>query len=202
MATTAFVAFGALLVSCKATGSLQWSLVALVVASVASMVASQWLRAPANIAYQSSVKYETSGWTDAAGHFDYTDPANVWGIGLFAPDYSRLQQNCDVVDNRQARNLSFTELRDGEYANTRFIYVREAPIGFVRYLSDGMEVSQSACHDGLVLGPLQVGHRVQASERTLHGLLEVRVLDLVAALVIVLVPIRLSRRPRIPVPGN
>jgi hypothetical protein len=202
MMATAFVAFGALLVGWKATGSLQWSLAALVVASVAWMVASQWLQAPGNIAYQSSVKYETSGWTDADGHFDYTDPANVWGMGLFAADYSRLQQNCDVVDNHQARNLSFTELRSGVHADTRFIYVREAPIGFVRYLSGGIEVPQSACHDGLVLGPLQVGDRVQTSERTLHALFEVRVLDLVAALVIILVPVRMSRRTPAPLPGH
>jgi hypothetical protein len=202
MLATGFVALGALLVGWKAAGSPRWSLTALAAASVVWMVAIQCLQAPGNIAYQSSIRYETSGWTDSESHFEYTDPANVWGMGPFAADYSRLQQDCDAVDSHQARKLSFTELRSGVTTDARFIYVREAPIGFVRYTSAGMDVPPSACRDGLVLGPLRMGDRVQTSEGTLRRLLEVRALDLVLALVIILVPVTMTRRRRASLPGS
>jgi len=200
MMPTAFAAFGALLGGWGAaeravpSGSPSLSLSALVLISTGWMTVGQFFQAPGHIVYQASVSFDLGGYRDASGHTSYFDSGNVFGVGLFAPDYSRLPQNCAPVDSHDVQEASFKQLRSGVSAARPYIYVRNGPIGFVRYRADGADAALSACGKGLVLGPLKANDRVMVSEDALHYLLIARVVALAAGLALILVPLPIGKR--------
>lgn len=190
MLPTALIAFGALLVGWNpADGRVYRSLASLALLSVGWMAAVQIVQAPGNIISKSSRSYDTSGYSDDGGHVQYLSENNLWGIGPFLPNYSNLRQNCGVVESKDFKSATFDDLRRGVRADHRFIYVHSGPIGFVKYYGSDGDIQESACRDGLVLGPLEPDENVWVSEGGLHALLIARALALIVGLLVILAPI-------------
>jgi len=89
---------------------------------------------------------------------------------------------CDGVPG--AKVVTFDELRAGLKAADPFLIVRHAPVGLVDYRVNGTTLQSSRCKADLVLGPLPPGARVTVSDTKVGGLLWLRVLGFVAALLI------------------
>lgn len=177
MFPTAFVALAALAAGWR-TLSVPGRriLFVLTVLSPFSLLLPHVIALPKNLLSLSNARY------DITGYAAYLRADNIWGVGLFAPNYRALQQRCDVVSAGQARSASFGELRTGFRDDAGFVSVKGAPIGFVDYSVNGVAIHPVACGDMLLFGPLAPGSVVSASDSKLRNLLYVRVLALILGL--------------------
>jgi hypothetical protein len=179
MLPMAFMAFAVLLEGWRTVDrSMQWGLVLLAFLSAIWMVLNN---VPCFIRYLWVPKF------DEAGYARYLRSEDLWGVGLFAPDYSRLPQNCGPVERNETETVTFDALRTGVTATRPFVLVRNGPVGFVKYYADKAEISGNACYDTLLLGPIKPNQRVWVAEDRLRDLLMARTVALIAGLVIIFV---------------
>lgn len=129
-----------------------------------------------------------------SGYGQYLTPTNLWGVALFAPNYSLLPQMCP--EPTVIRIAQFGQLETGLDAKDPFFAIRNGPIGFVTYLADNQEIPMSACRDFLILGPVKLPSRVSVGDQTLTRLLTIRIAVLAIGLVVFLVPVPGSPAPR------
>jgi hypothetical protein len=174
MLPTAFVAFGALVAGWRAPDApAAWTLAPLALLSVIGM----FLFIPGHMAPLPAARYD-----DTSIYAEYLSSNNVWGVRLFAPNYSQIPKNCEATANEKIRNTSFSELRTGVNVDRPFISVQNGPIGLVEYNINGDVLRPSACQDKLVLGPLKPNGRIWVTENRLNNLLHFRILGFVVGL--------------------
>jgi hypothetical protein len=179
MLPTAFIAFAALFAGWRVLDiPAEWTLAPLAVISVIGMLLAH--SGVPGIAFLSAASNDSSSYTE------YLRANNVWGVGPFAPNYSKIARNCEVVQGDESQNISFSELRAGITADRSFIAVRNGPIGFVEYVANGDVLPPSGCYDQLILGPLKLDSRVWVVEDRVNQLLQFRAIGLVAGLVVIL----------------
>jgi hypothetical protein len=197
MFPTAFVAFGVLLVMER--GGSRWVRRGLGLLSTASVafLAIKLTTSVASVAYYDAAKFSQDTFADASGVRRYFAPENVWGVGLFEPNYSDFEERCSIVNSGGSQVVPYTLLRKGVIAEYSYVVAKHAPIEFVQYYAAGGIVGRAYCNDSLILGPLPQGRTVSASENWLNLLqtLRILVLSLVATLCI-LIACRAYRRLR------
>jgi hypothetical protein len=179
MIAAAFVGFAALIAAWPDSGPRQTSGLSLLAsAAVIFMVTRSLLLVPSYL----PVLAEAEDDRNAIHTFDTNKDDAIWGIREYLPNYARLPQNCPP--STEIVRAGFAELRTGLRAERTYIAIHNGPIGYLDYTSDGKVVAPAACADDLVLGPIPAGATVRVSETKIDWLLYVRLLELVAAAVL------------------
>jgi hypothetical protein len=177
MFPTAFIAFAALVAGWRALSTPAARIVCtLTLLSPFSLLLSHAIALPHNLMLLAHVRY------DNAGYAGYLRARNVWGVAPFAPNYVDLPQKCDAALGGETHSASFRQLRAGVRADSGFVSVKGAPIGFVDYKVNGVSIHPQACRDALLFGPLAPNSTVSVSESRLDHLLYLRVLTLILGL--------------------
>ena len=177
MFPTAFIAFAALVAGWRALSTpAARILCTLALLSPFSLLLFHAIALPDNLMLLAHVRY------DNAGYADYLRAGNVWGVAPFVPNYVDLPQKCDAVLGGETHSASFRQLRTGVRADSGFVSVKGAPIGFVDYKVNGVSIHPHACRDALLFGPLAPNSIVSVSESKLDHLLYLRVLTLILGL--------------------
>lgn len=175
MFPTAFIAFAALVAGWKTLSTPATRILcALAVLSPFTLLLFHAAALPDNLIRSSNARY------DSAGYANYLRAGNVWGVTPFAPNYTELPHKCDVA--LEMHSASFPQLRTGVRADSGFVLVQGAPIGFVDYKVSGVSTQPVACRDALLFGPLAPNSIVSVSERKLDYLLYLRTLTLILGL--------------------
>ncbi|MBV9696110.1 MAG: hypothetical protein JO005_04195 [Gammaproteobacteria bacterium] len=145
---------------------------ALALLSIASLLLRHLVTLP------HALQVQSAGQFDAAGYAKYLHPSNVWGVGLFAPDYARLSQRCPPAASTQ--NATFSAVHAGLAAERSYVSVFHAPTVLTEYRVNGAAVQPSACGESLVIGPVAAGNVVSVAEQQLDALQRLRIIVLVA----------------------
>jgi hypothetical protein len=108
-------------------------------------VIGMFLFIPGHMAPLTAPRYD-----DTSIYAEYLSSNNVWGVRLFAPNYSQIPKNCESPAEK-IRNASFSELRTGVNADRPFILVQNGRVGLVEYNINSEVLRPSACQVKLVL---------------------------------------------------
>ena len=124
---------------------------------------------------------------DESSYMAYMRIDNLFGVGLFGPNYSRLPQDCSHAQGKNLEAISFNALRGGAMPNQSFIAVENGPIGMVKYKAGDSILAPSACARNLILGPVPAGKTVTVDCTKLRDLFYVRLLCLVIGIAFLIV---------------
>ena len=179
MIAAAFVGFAALIAAWPDSGPRQTRALGLLAsAAIVFMVIRSLLLVPSYLPVFAAAKDDRN----AIHAFDTNKEDAIWGIREYLPNYARLPQNCPP--SAEIARAGFADLRTGLRAERTYVAIHYGPIGYLDYTSDDKVVAPATCAADLVLGPIPVGATVRVSETKIDWLLYVRLLELVAAAVL------------------